>query len=94
MTAKNSLYPQATIPFCPKSTQVVMQPGQVIYDEFYPEHSKPVIDKIDRVLAQHYGFTDEEVSSSTMTSNTAWVGGRGALNVAAVPSASRDMTID
>lgn len=44
--------------------------------------------------AQHYGFTDEEVSSSTMTSNTAWVGGRGALNVAAVPSASRDATID
>jgi hypothetical protein len=35
--------------------------GQVIYDEFYPKHSKPIIDEIDRVLAQHYGFTDEEL---------------------------------
>jgi hypothetical protein len=23
--------------------------------------SKPIIDEIDRVLAQHYGFTDEEL---------------------------------
>ena len=35
--------------------------GRVIYDEFYPRHSKPIIDEIDRVLAQHYGFTDEEL---------------------------------
>jgi len=35
--------------------------GKVIYDEFYPRHSKPIIDEIDRVLAQHYGFTDEEL---------------------------------
>jgi len=35
--------------------------GKVEYDEFYPSHSKPIIDKIDRVLAQHYGFTDEEL---------------------------------
>ena len=35
--------------------------GRVIYDEFYPRHSKPIIDKIDRILAQHYGFTDEEL---------------------------------
>ena len=35
--------------------------GRVIYDEFYPRHSKPIIDKIDRVLAKHYGFTDEEL---------------------------------
>ena len=35
--------------------------GRVIYDEFFPKHSKPIIDKIDRVLAQHYGFTDEEL---------------------------------
>lgn len=27
----------------------------------YPKHSKPIIDEIDRVLAQHYGFTDEEL---------------------------------
>ena len=35
--------------------------GKVVYDEFYPKHSKPIIDEIDRVLAQHYGFTDEEL---------------------------------
>ena len=35
--------------------------GRVVYDEFYPRHSKPIIDKIDRVLAEHYGFTDEEL---------------------------------
>ena len=35
--------------------------GRVVYDEFYPRHSKPIIDKIDRVLAKHYGFTDEEL---------------------------------
>ena len=27
----------------------------------YPKFSKSVIDEIDRVLAQHYGFTDEEL---------------------------------
>ncbi len=35
--------------------------GQVIYDEFFPSKSKPIIDEIDRVLAKHYGFTDEEL---------------------------------
>ena len=35
--------------------------GRVVYDEFYPRHSKHIIDKIDRLLAQHYGFTDEEL---------------------------------
>ena len=35
--------------------------GRVVYDEFYPRHSKPIIDEIDRLLAQHYGFTDEEL---------------------------------
>ena len=35
--------------------------GKVVYDEFFPRHSKSIIDKIDRVLAQHYGFTDEEL---------------------------------
>jgi hypothetical protein len=33
----------------------------VVYDEFYPSVSKPIVDEIDRVLAQHYGFTDEEL---------------------------------
>ena len=35
--------------------------GRVVYDEFYPRHSKSIIDKIDQLLAQHYGFTDEEL---------------------------------
>lgn len=35
--------------------------GRVEYDEFWPRHSKPIIDEIDRVLAKHYGFTDEEL---------------------------------
>ena len=35
--------------------------GKVIYDEYHPKNSKPIIDKIDCVLAQHYGFTDEEL---------------------------------
>jgi hypothetical protein len=35
--------------------------GTVEYDEFYPRKSKPIIDEIDRVLAKHYGFTDEEL---------------------------------
>ncbi len=35
--------------------------GKVVYDEFSPRHSKLIIDEIDRVLAQHYGFTDEEL---------------------------------
>jgi hypothetical protein len=35
--------------------------GLVEYDEFYPRKSKPIIDEIDRILAQHYGFTPEEL---------------------------------
>jgi hypothetical protein len=35
--------------------------GKVVYDEFFPKHSKPIIDEIDRVLAKHYDFTDEEL---------------------------------
>ncbi len=35
--------------------------GRVEYDEFYMKVSKPIIDEIDRVLAQHYGFTEEEL---------------------------------
>jgi hypothetical protein len=27
----------------------------------YPKSSKPIIDEIDRALAQHYGFTAEEL---------------------------------
>lgn len=35
--------------------------GQVEYDEYYPKLSNPVIDEINKVLAQHYGFTEEEL---------------------------------
>jgi hypothetical protein len=35
--------------------------GKIEYDEFYPDKSKSIIDEIDRVLAKHYGFTDEEL---------------------------------
>jgi hypothetical protein len=31
------------------------------FQEFRPSLSKPIIDRIDRVLASHYGFTDEEL---------------------------------
>ena len=35
--------------------------GRVEYDEFYLKESKSIIDEIDYVLAEHYGFTDEEL---------------------------------
>ena len=35
--------------------------GKAIYQEFYPAISKHIIDEIDRILAQHYGFTDDEL---------------------------------
>lgn len=35
--------------------------GTIQYEEYYPAKSKPIIDEIDRVLACHYGFTEEEV---------------------------------
>ena len=31
------------------------------YDEFYSDKSKPILDKIDRVLARHYGLTEKEL---------------------------------
>ena len=33
----------------------------IMYDEFVAGESKPIIDDIDRVLAEHYGFTDKEI---------------------------------
>jgi hypothetical protein len=35
--------------------------GTVKYQEFYPRKSKPIIDEIDKVLAEHYGFSEEEL---------------------------------
>ena len=33
----------------------------ITYEEFFVRRSKSIIDDIDRVLAEHYGFTDEEL---------------------------------
>ena len=35
--------------------------GKVIYEELYPKLSKRKIDSIDKILAEHYGFTQEEL---------------------------------
>ena len=35
--------------------------GRIEYREYYPKKSKQIIDKIDKVLARHYGFTEEEL---------------------------------
>jgi len=35
--------------------------GKMTIQCLYPKHSKSIIDEIDRVLAKHYGFTDEEL---------------------------------
>lgn len=35
--------------------------GMVEFDEYHPNKSKPIIDEIDKVLAKHYGFTEEEL---------------------------------
>lgn len=44
-----------------KSTHYKTTGNDVIYDEYYPKKSKKIIDKIDKLLAKHYGFTDEEL---------------------------------
>ena len=33
----------------------------VVYDEYYPKFSKKYIDEIDKIIAKHYGFTEEEL---------------------------------
>ena len=35
--------------------------GYIEYMEYYPAKCKDLIDKIDHIFAQHYGFTDEEL---------------------------------
>lgn len=35
--------------------------GAIKYEQFRPRTAKPIIDEIDRVLARHYGFTEEEL---------------------------------
>ena len=33
----------------------------ITYEEFFAGGSKPIIDQIDHILAEHYGFTEEEL---------------------------------
>ena len=35
--------------------------GTVKFARFFPKYSKPIIDEIDKILAVHYGFTEEEL---------------------------------
>jgi hypothetical protein len=35
--------------------------GKVIYDEYFPRHSKQIIDDIDHLIAPHYSLTEEEI---------------------------------
>ena len=35
--------------------------SKAVYQEFYPATSKAIIHEIDRVLARHYSFTEEEL---------------------------------
>ncbi len=37
--------------------------GVIRYEEFYPRNSKEIIDKIDKALAEYYGFSEEELDS-------------------------------
>ena len=41
--------------------EVATRTGKIQYQEFSPKPSKPIIDEIDRALAEHYGFSDEEL---------------------------------
>jgi hypothetical protein len=41
--------------------KVSKQTGHIFYEEYYPRLSKPIIDEIDKILAEHYGFTEAEL---------------------------------
>lgn len=42
-------------------TDAVYRTGDVSFAQYLPAKSKPIIDEIDKVLAKHYGFTEEEL---------------------------------
>lgn len=44
-----------------KNTYYKSTGRHVVYDEYYPKLSKNIIDNIDKALAKHYGFTEEEL---------------------------------
>jgi hypothetical protein len=35
--------------------------GKMAYEQYHPSKTKYEIDEIDKVLAKHYGFTEEEL---------------------------------
>ena len=35
--------------------------GRVIYDEFFPRHSKCIIDQIDFIIGDHLGLDSNEI---------------------------------
>jgi hypothetical protein len=41
--------------------KVSTKTGNIIYQEFYPRLSKSLLDKIDDILSNYYGFTEEEL---------------------------------
>jgi len=44
-----------------RKTILTKQGHQIEYDEMDAPRSKPILDEIDTVLAEHYGFTAEEL---------------------------------
>lgn len=40
---------------------IATKAGRITYQKFYSKGVKPLIDEIDKVLAKHYKFTDEEL---------------------------------
>jgi len=44
-----------------KDNSWIRKRAECEYQEFRPSQSKTMIDKIDRFLAEHYGFTTEEL---------------------------------
>ena len=39
----------------------MLKQGKLTIQATYPRLSKRILDKIDHILAKHYGFTDEEL---------------------------------
>ena len=44
-----------------KANSIIRKRADCEYQEFRPSLSKPILDEIEQVLGQHYGFTDEEL---------------------------------
>lgn len=44
-----------------KANSVIRERSDCEFQEFRPSLSKPIIDEIDKVLGEHYGFTPEEL---------------------------------